>query len=370
MTRSLATEHLARVLMCSLCLVAGTACEARHDLAARHHAVAVIADFADAHLEDWTGPGVNSVADVQARLAAASADWSRLSHGRETLTWQIVRVQLDRPLADGAFANAAEVRDEVVRLARPQLRGHDKVDAFWIVAADRGHAPAFLAGGEDVLVDAQDASPLAAGSTAHLAHELARARGVPVLAPLGDLSIMASTFPAPPADFSAYERVQLGWVAPERVGPGCHRVVVPDASRQLAALEIPGANAGEYFLLEHRRRPTTGFDLVVGAAFDGVAIYHVREHAELPVALESARGLATANPAPGDLIFPDNAAMTLPRVLRAESGDEVARIDAVRARDDGSLVIDVCARVPRDVAARLAVNGHARGDRSEDLREP
>ena len=375
----------ARVRLCALCLLASTACgsprRARDTLAGTpvvHRALAVIAEFSDAHLEDLAGPGIASEAGLRARLAAVAAQWSALSRGREELRWTVVRVELARPLA-GAFASPGELRSAVVHLARQHVvsaaydRDRDGViDTLWIVAADAGRAAPFLVGGvsrtagAEVFVDAQDSPRLRAGALAPIIHDIGRTRGLAELdgrlATLGDLSVMAGDWPLPPSDFCAYDRLRLGWLAPQVIAPGRHAIVVPDARAHPAALAVLTDRPGEYFLLEHRRRPTTGFELVVGAAFDGIAVYHVREGADQDrdpplIALDPASGRAAPDhrPRPDDLVFPGNAVLCLPRRYVAYDGAEAFRIDAVRARADGTLVIDVdVSRPPRVQLAAAA----------------
>lgn len=362
----------ARVRLCALCLLASTACssprrtrDARAGAAAVHRALAVIAEFSDAHLGDWPGPGIASEAELRVRLDAIAAQWTALSHGREVLRWKVVRVELARPLASGAFASPGAFRAEVVRLARREidplaydLDRDGAIDTLWIVAADRGHPAPFLAGGvsrtagAEVFVDAQDTDRLRAGAISPIVHDVGRTRGLPELdgriATLGDLSIMASSWPLPPSDFCAFDRLRLGWLDPERIAPGRRTVIVPDASAHLAALAIPADRPGEYFLLERRRRPTTGFDLVIGAAFDGIAVYHVRAGSDQDcdpplIALEPAAGRTARDgrPRPEDLVFPDNPALRLPRRYLAYDGVEAFRIERVLALPDGSLAVEL-----------------------------
>jgi hypothetical protein len=339
-----------RARLCALCLAATTSCgqTSSTDLATDAHdtlepapgrrAIAVIADFADTHLEDWSGPGFTSVAQVEAQLEEMTEHWRFLRRGLETIGWTVVRVQLPQPLDE-----VTAFRDDVVALARAQLDpaafDFDRdgiLDTVWIIAATGGQTPPWLrgdvsrAGDANVFVDGQDTTRL----TGELNHDVARTRGLPDLhgtvSNIGDLSLMASSTRQPPNDFSAYDRMHLGWLAPRVVSPGASTIDIADANTALVAFAVPTARPEEYFLLEYRRRPTAGYASAASLPAEGIVVYHVLE-------------TSTQDEDPPllcvDRILGPGAA---PVAMHAYTGrGTVFTIDAVRTGPAGSLEADV-----------------------------
>ena len=114
-------------------------------------AVAVIVDFANASLEDWTGPGFHTTADVQAQLTQMEQHWAFLSRGHEVMHWDLIRVRLPEPLTDTAYADFNAFRDAAVTLAKQQLvvtdydfDGDGVIDTMWLVASNNGARPPYL----------------------------------------------------------------------------------------------------------------------------------------------------------------------------------------------------------------------------------
>ena len=366
-----------RLLLGALCALATTAC--REPIAERHghhpdassdapcdsvpsapvrRALAVITDFADTSLEAWTGDGFNSVAEVRVQLDAMSAHWSFLSRGTEAMQWDIIRVQLPQPFTDTAFASHNDFRDEVIRLAREQIDAQNYdfdrdgvIDTVWIIASTNGRVAPWLLGGAqrnddaDNFVDGQDSLSVRSGATGNFNHEVGHTRGLRDLygdySTIAELSDMANSWPVPPPDFCAYDRIHLGWATPVVVAPGPHTLSVPP----LAVYEIPTARPEEYFLIEYRKRPASGFGSVASFDYDGVVVYHVFEASDQGtdpplLKVEPADGaIAAQAPQTTDLFYPGNAAMVLPGVLRTYfGGDEVFRVTAVRS---GEIDVDV-----------------------------
>lgn len=329
----------------------------------------VVVDFADRHLEDWDGPGMRSLDDVTAQLGAMEAHWEWLSRGLEAMTWDVIRIELAHTLTDDAFPGWPEFREEVARLALDtvDLADYDVdsdgvLDAIFAVVASGGTSPPYAiggasqTGGANMFVDGQDSLSVIVGATGNFNHELAHSEQVPDLygdyGTIGDLSLMASSWPLPPNDFSALERVRLGWVEPVVVDATTRDVVVPSANDHLFALRIPTQRPEEYFLLEYRKRPAAGYG---SAAFDhdGLAVYHVLEgsHANVDppfMKLEPADGITAADyqPAPDDLASPDNPGQLDPWVVRSYFGDDpVFQLENVRRRP-GAIVVDVVMHPP------------------------
>jgi hypothetical protein len=328
-------------------------------------AVAVIVDFADATLEDWQGPGFNTEGEVRAQLDAMEAHWLFLSRGLEPIQWDLIRIRLPENLTDTAFPGFNEFRDAAVTLAKQQLTTADYdanadgvIDTMWLVVSNNGTRPPYLVGGASQnagandFVDGQDSDSVIGGVTGNFNHEVGHTRGLPDLYgrydSVQDLTLMSSSWPLPPNDFSAYERVHLGWVVPQTITAST-RASLPSANTHLAAIKVPTARPEEYFLLEYRQRPQTGFGSAAPFNFDGIAVYHVFEGSNQDldpplVKLEPADGTTatTLTPAPTDFAYPGNPAMLCPFVLRTYfGGDPVFQLQNLARLPDGSIAFDL-----------------------------
>ena len=138
--------------------------------------LAIITDFADRGLEDWTGPGMKSVDDVSLQLRKMEDHWAFLSRGLENFRWDIIRVQLPRPAVSGAYSWWGEFRDSVITLARQQIdtrdydvNGDGIIDASWLIVSS-GDAPIEYAiggtsqnAGANLFVDGQASGSVQAG---------------------------------------------------------------------------------------------------------------------------------------------------------------------------------------------------------------
>jgi hypothetical protein len=304
----------------------------------------VIADFAGARLEDWSGPGFSDVAQIEQQLAAMTEHWRFLHRGLETIGWTVIRVELPEAIDDVASASA--FREQVVQLARAQIdpTAYDfdrdgVLDTVWIIAATGAQTARWLGGevsrdaGANVFVDAQDSARVEAGLTGELDHDVARTRGLADLdgafSNIGDLSLMASSARQPPNDFSAYDRLHLGWLAPHVIPAGTSTIDVADANTALVAYEVPTARPEEYFLLEYRRRPASGYASAASLPAEGIVIYHVLETSDQdqdPPLLCVHR-----------IVGPGAA----PLAIRAYDGTPVFSVDAVRTGPAGSLEADL-----------------------------
>ncbi|MFO0695949.1 MAG: hypothetical protein U0230_20470 [Polyangiales bacterium] len=326
----------------------------------------VVVDYADVGLEDYAGPGMNDLSDVDAQLREMEAHWNWLSRGRESTAWDVVRVQLATTLAGTTFSGWPAFRDEVVRLTKQQVDVADYdvdsdgvLDGMWAILASQGTIPDYAVGGTsqnggaNLFVDVQHSTSIVGHVTGNFNHELAHALGIQDLYgtydTLYDLTVMASSWPLPPNDFTAYERVRLGWVEPVTLDQTTTGVVVPSADDHLFAVRVPTARPEEYFLLEYRRRPASGYGSAGSFAYDGLAVLHVFEAStqgtDPPlVKLEPADGTTAASHAPevDDLAFPDNPGLLRPFVLRTYfGGDPVFSIDGLHFTTDGALAFDL-----------------------------
>ena len=140
---------------------------------------------------------------------------------------------------------------------------------------------------------------------------------------MNKLTVMNDSWALPPQDFSAYERVALGWVEPEVVRTSRHGVWLPSANQQLAAVMVPTVRPAEYFLIEFRDPPPTGYGSAT-QGYKGLAVYHVLAGSSMwqdppLVKLEPADGEIAPNQAldPNDFIFPENPELPRPFVLRS-----------------------------------------------------
>jgi M6 family metalloprotease-like protein len=331
----------------------------------------VIADFADVTLEDYAGTGFTTVSDVRAELELMGEHWAWLSRGRETLGWDIVRVTLPVPFTFNAYADATSFRTAVLDAAaakidptRYDLNGDGKMDVVWVIASSQDDVSdnGFLTRGMSeldracVFVDAQGGSTASERNTGMFNYEVARcALGLPTLAgtygTLGYLSLLDVSYPQPGQDFSAYERVRAGWTQPQRVTQSTTGIELtlkddPDV------LLVPGATEAEYFLMEYRRRPASGFGSG-GLNYDGVVVYHVLESSQQAwnpplLKVEAADGVIAAQTAANaaDLVYPENSSLVSPLSYRTYAGGaEVFRIQNL-TRNNETLRFDIVLAAP------------------------
>lgn len=294
-------------------------------------ALCLIADFSDATLEQHTGPGLRSVEEVRAMLDAMERHWRWASLETHRVEWEIARVRLDQPLSAGSFTDWAAYRDEVVRKARESLDlepydadGDGILDAMWIVASGHDSPPAYLSGGAsrhlgaNLFVDAQSSQSVAAGAYGNFNHETGHCLGLPDLygpfGTIGFLSLMHDSWAVPANGFSAFDRMKLGWFEPTPVAQTTRGIELAPAEEELAAVRIPTPRAAEYFLVEYRRRPQSGYGSTP-VDHDGLTILHVFEpgtqQLDPPLLkLEAADGAIAPEsfPQPSDFWSPENGA--------------------------------------------------------------
>jgi hypothetical protein len=344
--------------------------------------LAVITDFADRRLEDWTGPGIRSVDDLTGQLRQMEEHWAWLSRGREIFRWDIIRIELPRPAAADAYAGWDAFRDAAIVLARQQVQTADYdvdsdgiIDAVWLVVSSGFESVPFAIGGmsrnagANLFVDGQGSESVRRGATGNFTHELGHCLGLPDLygtySTVGDLTVMGYSWWLPPPDFTAYERLKLGWLAPRVISDSTSGVWLPSAHEQLAAVLIPTVRPSEYFLIEYLDPPVSGYGSSPGG-YRGLAVYHVLEGSSMwqdppLMKLEPADGSAVPGTGadPGNFFHPDNPAMILPMTFRSyyHDGNEVFRIDNVVSRDGGlAFDIEVAAQPQIPAPVNLLVN--------------
>ncbi|MDF3031941.1 MAG: carbohydrate-binding, CenC-like protein [Moraxellaceae bacterium] len=328
-------------------------------------ALAVITDFSNAKLEDWTGPGFNDTGDIRATLDLMETHWAWLSHGREDIDWDIIRVTLPVPLAPDAFGGWPEFRNTVAALVRAQVDIADYdanrdgiIDSVWVIASSQGQEFDYLIGGTssnggvNLFVDTQANLAVTSNAYGNFNHELAHTFGVPDLYGEFDtqhyLTLMSDSWPVPPQDFTAYERTLLGWAQPRLLGAGTHRVELRVATRSFDVVRIDTGRPGEFFLIEYRRRPDEGFSSVA-PPYDGLTVFHLQEGSNQNVdpplmKLEPADGQINPNQAPDltDFFYPGNPAMELPYRLHSYfAGLPVAEITNVQWAGSDRIAVDI-----------------------------
>ena len=328
--------------------------------AAIRKGLAVITDFANRRLEDWTGPGFRSVDDLRAQLSEMERHWEWLSRDVEQFQWDIVRVQLSHPAVPTAYPDWVVFREAVVGLVREQVRPADYdvnsdgvIDAAWLIVSSGLDPVPFAIGGTSgttgacVFVDGQASGSVQAGATGNFNHELGHCLGLPdmygTFSTLNKLTFMNDSWALPPQDFSAYERVVLGWVDPQVVDRTTRGAWLPSANESLAAVKVPTVRSNEYFLIEYRNPPPTGYGSAT-QGYKGLAVYHVLDGSSMwqdppIVKLEPADGINAPNEPldPNDFLYPENPELLRPFGVRSyyDEREEVFRIDHIVWRDGG-----------------------------------
>lgn len=340
----------------------------------------VIADFADRTLEQYTGAGIKSPADLRQQLDMMQAHWAWLSRGQEQYQWDIVRIRLPVNFSATSYAGWGEYRDAVVAevkktvpLATYDLDSDGDYDAMWVIASNGSQGYDYMMGGASlnnnahVFVDGQASQSVQSNATGNFNHELGHLRGLPDLygtySTIHQLSIMADSWALPPNDFSAYDRTKLGWATVTTVSKNATGVVLPSANEQMAVAKIPTIRENEYFLIENRVRPSSGY-ASSGVGYSGLVVWHVLEssdQAQNPplLAVVPADGVISPNAAldPADLLYPGNSGMTNPFIVKSYYGNqEVFRITNL-SQTSGGLQFDVTLSTQSSSSTNLLSNG-------------
>lgn len=313
--------------------------------------LAVVADFANTRLEDWQGDGFNNTEEIASQLRQMSDHWAWLSRGKESFHWDIIRVTLPDPAGPTTYSSWWDYRNAVAAQIRRQVdvsrydgNKDGIIDSAWIISSNVGMAYDYLIGGMsqhmgvNMFVDAQDSGSVIAGATGNYNHEVGHTLGLPDLygpyQSLHYLTLMSDSWELPPADFTAYERSMLGWLVPDVLKRGSQNVRLSSRPDRMDALRINTSRPSEYFLIEYRRRPDSGYGSVA-PPYNGLAIYHVLEGSSQQidpplVKLEAADGYIEPDGFPqlNDFLSPANPDMRMPLIVRSYfDGQEVFRID-------------------------------------------
>lgn len=357
------------------------------------HGLAVVVDFADSRLEDWQEAptslprGFHTMQEVRDVLDDMEEHWNWLSRGKEKAVWNLVRVQLSENLMPNAFPAIREFRSAVMDAVRAQTSfdptDYDAdadgiVEGVWMVVSSRdaqGGDPGYdyLSGGAfqavtvKSFVDSQGSYAVRFRRYGAFNHEFAHNVGLPDLygrySTVNGLTLMGQGVENLPAnDLGAWERVKLGWLVPRLVEHTERGLVLPPANDQLAALKIPTRRSSEYFVIEYRKTPESGFGSV-GPRYDGLAVYHVlgtsTQNQNPPLLKLEAAGpplVPEAFVQPEDLFYPENPNMHLPyQVTSYLTGGVVFAITGV-ARTEGGMSVDVQVRGGGGVQQNLVQN--------------
>jgi carbohydrate binding protein with CBM6 domain len=346
--------------------------------------LAIIADFSDRSLEDWTVDGMTNLDEVAANLRKLEDHWAWLSHGLEKFQWDIIRIRLTQAAVPGAFSGWGAFRDAVATLATQQVaisdydvNGDGVLDVSWAIVSAAGVVADAIANyalggasrnaGVNMFVDGQASTSVKAGATANFTHEIGHLLGLPDLygqyGTLSSVSIMSFSWPVPPGDFTAYERLTLGWLKPQVVTRTTTGLWLPRATDQISAVKVPTSRPEEYFLIEYRHRPPGGEYGSGDVEYDGLIVFHVLEGSSSTqdppiVKVEPADGSITPSSVtdPYDFLYPGNARWTAPLILYSYYGDatEVFRIDNV-AWVNGGMTFDITIAVQG--STNLLTNG-------------
>ena len=310
---------------------------------------------------------MKQVDDLAAQLRRMEDHWAWLSRGLEKFRWDIIRIELPEPAVADSYPGWVGFRDAAVSLARQQIptaeydvNSDGVVDAMWLIVSSGYELPFAIGGtsrnaGANLFVDGQASGSVVAGATGNFNHEVGHCLGLPDMygtySTMNKLTFMNDSWALPPQDFSAFERLKLGWVQPQVITGTTRRVSLPSAHENLAAVMIPTGHAAEYFLIELRDRPESGYGSAAPDDYGGLAVYHVLEGSSMwqdppIVKLEPADGhIVPDSPLdPHDFVYPENPALLRPMAVRSYygDGDEVFRISNVTRGDDGlGLVFDV-----------------------------
>lgn len=328
--------------------------------------LAVITDFADTQLEDWQGLGINTISELADQLHKMETYWAWLSRGQEKFTWDIIRVTLPVNLQADAYPSWWDYRNAIADLVKQQIditkydQNHDgNVDTVWVITSTSGkHYDNYMVGGAsfnngvNMFADGQDSQSVVSGATGNFNHEVGHTIGLPdIYGPygtLGYLTLMADSWPVPSQDFSAYERSLLGWVKPKEIRRTTKKIHLSSANKNMAAVRVSTLRDNEYFLIEYRHRPDSGFGSAA-PLYNGLAVYHIFENSNQSnnpplVKLEAADGYIAPDSSPEltDFLYPENFNMQRPFAVHSYyGGRKIFEIDNLHWAGDEGLVLDI-----------------------------
>lgn len=260
----------------------------------------VIADFADKKLENYGGvypsEAVKSEAEIRSILDGMESHWAWMSLNKHHYRWDMVRITLDQEFRPDAFSDWQEFRGAVVEKAKPMVKLSDYdanldgvVDSVFIIAACDDEQYDWLMGGRsivndfDTFCDGQASESIrkrAIGNFSQvLAYGVINGEQSAIFGDfdnIGYLSLMSDSWATPPFGFSSLERFKMGWLKPRVINKTKKGVLLRPAEENMEAVLVYSALPWEYFLIEYRVRPDSGYGSAPGYPdYDGLAIYHV-----------------------------------------------------------------------------------------------
>lgn len=338
----------------------------------------VIVDFADHTLGEYSGSEINAVTSeehIQSMLDEMEKHWLWLSHGKEQLQWDLIRIQLDRNLSETAFSSWVEFRDTVANQALENVNiddyDYDKdqiVDSMWVLAADNGHGYDYLTGGASVnggkegvhrgaalFVDTQAGLSVLGRHYGNFNHEAGHNFGLPDLYGSYDtlhyLSLMSDSWALPGNNFSSWEKYKLGWLTPQVIDRDTTGITLSPLEEGLNAVLVPTSFEKEYFIMEYRKKPQSGYGSAPAENFDGLVIYHINEYRldngnnnSQPqlIHFDSVGHISEERPRESDFWYPENRQMVLPyRGIPSWSDKPLFEIDNLKRGDGASLTFDI-----------------------------
>lgn len=351
--------------------------------------VSVIVDFADFELEDYNGTNsraLTSETELRNILDDMESHWKWMSNGVEEIQWDIIRIKLDENLTSDAFSSSYQFRNvivnkalEVINIADYDYDNNGQVDTMWALVSSNDNDPnssngsfTYLEGGAsanggesgvhngaEIFIDVQSGVSVIGREYGNFNHEVGHNFGLPDLYGdsdnLGYLSLMSWSWGPLPTGFSAWERIQLGWLEPQVITQNTKSITLYPAEENLQAIRISTESDSEYFLIEYRQRPESGYGSTISENYDGLAIYHVLEsqtsnNNALPqkVRLEAVDGDFTTqgNPTVNDFWYPENPIMPnsfqgKPYYTTNTAFSTVFELSNIQRTADGGMVFDI-----------------------------
>ncbi|MFX0091892.1 MAG: hypothetical protein ACFFBD_09035 [Candidatus Hodarchaeota archaeon] len=336
-------------------------------------AICVITDFQNHSLEDFSSNftgGVCSISDVQTILEKTSDHWKWLTCGMQTIQWNIIRIKVPQNLTKEAFTGWRDFRYQVVDFTYNQINqsmydaNYDGIiDVMWIISASRDYTPKrgynYLIGGmaeingAKTFLDGQGSLSLKLGAYANFNHEIGHCLALPDLYgaydTIGYLSIMSDSWPISGFGFCAFDKYKLGWLEPLEITSTQKNIELLPAEQNFSSILIPTNQVDEYFLIEYRKKPESGYASFTDAnhpQYNGLAIYHVDESqwnngnrdATPLIRLEPADGGGENNTQPmtNDFWFPENPNSTGIFLVKSDYSDTVLfKVENIRWSEQG-----------------------------------
>ena len=214
--------------------------------------------------------------------------------GGQDMQWDMIRVKLDQNNTSNAFGNYTTFRKAVIQKSLEQVdakdydsNGDGLIDTAFIIVSDSAKKYKYTRGGSAkvdyayTFVDSQGSGSVKNNSIVAFNHEASHALGLPDLYgkynTLSYLTLMGDPGKGikPGSGFCAYGRMRLKLIEPTKITKNTKQVKLKVAEENLDAVMIPGLTSAEFFLIEYRKRPSSGYLSSIKHDYNGLAIYHV-----------------------------------------------------------------------------------------------